>query len=276
VTKSPASVSSTAQGASDPAIRVDELRDADLGAAVQMHQIVMAGEFLAGCGPMFLRSYYRAWIRSPTAIALAAHETGTGRLIGLLLGSGDPDTHYRSMVRHSGVQLGVRLVGRAIRRPVWGAGLVRSRGVRYLRGVLRMTPWRRQAVMAQLGRGGRAAVADPSAARVGATGPGADRLGEITHLMVAPALQGRGAGRALVEEACRHGERVDVDRMVVVTPPGWGAERFYTRLGWIRRGEVTSASDERFVRYELRLSGPTTPAGFAADAPTSRDSPASA
>jgi ribosomal protein S18 acetylase RimI-like enzyme len=102
-----------------------------------------------------------------------------------------------------------------------GRGLGRSRGVGYLRGVLRMTPWRRQALMAPLGRGGWAAVADPSAARVGATGPGADRLGEITHLMVVPALRGRGAGRALVEEACRHGERVDVDRMVVVTPPGW-------------------------------------------------------
>jgi ribosomal protein S18 acetylase RimI-like enzyme len=255
--KSPASGPAT----TDPTIWVEDLCAADLDAAVRVHQTVMAGEFLAGGGPAFLRSYYQAWIGSPRAIALAARDTGAGHLIGLLLGSDAPAAHYRSMVRHSGVQLGLCLIGRAVRRPVWGAELLRSRGLRYLRGVVRMTLWRGQAFMAQLGRGGPAACdAAASAARAGANNPGSDRLGEITHLMVAPAGQGRGIGRALVEEACRRGERADLERMVVVTPPGWGAERFYVRLGWTRRGEVISASDERFVRYEFRLPHRDAPA----------------
>jgi ribosomal protein S18 acetylase RimI-like enzyme len=259
----------------DPTGRVRDLCDADVAGAVQLHQVVMAGGFLAGCGPAFLRCYYRAWMRSASAISLAASEPGTGRLIGLLLGSTDPASHYRSMVRHGGARLGARLIGRAIGHPAWGGDLIRRRGLRYIRGVLRMIPWRPKNVMAQLGHG--VGCGEPSAARDGVTGSGSRRLGEITHLMVAPAAQGRGVGRALVEEACRRGERADLELMVVVTPPGWGAERFYRQLGWIRRGQVSSASDERFVRYEFRLPGRKAPAGGAPGGPvgTNRDSPAS-
>lgn len=230
--------------------RVDELWLADIDAAVQLHQTVMAGEFLAGCGSRFLRGYYRAWMHTPTAIAMAARETETGQLIGLLLGSGDPATHYRSMVRHSGLRLGVQLGVRAISHPAWGDWLVRSRGLRYLRGILRLSVRR------------RATTTEPSAARADAGPRDAYRVGEITHLMVDQPFQGHGIGRALVEEACRRARLFGVDRMVVVTPAGWSAERFYTRLGWTCRGEVRSASGEHFVRYEHRLAA-SSPSGGA-------------
>ncbi len=107
--------------------------------------------------------------------------------------------------------------------------------------------------------GGRANQLCPTPGR-STSGTGERRLGEITHLVVAPAAQGRGVGRALVKEACQLAESAKLELLVVVTHPGGGAEQFYSRSGWIKRGEMISRSKEHFVRYELTL-----PAGAATD-----------
>lgn len=222
-------------------VYVRDLVESDLDAAVRLHQVVMSSEFLAGCGGSFLRAYYRVWMRSPAAIALAAVDDDD-EIVGLLLGSVDPGLHYRSMVRRGWFSLAARLAFRALSRPPWGVELLQSRGVRYVRALLRMVP-----------RIQRLGVSSAAAEAVVAAPVGEPRVAEITHLMVAPSTRGQGAGRRLVEEACRRARTARAARVVVVTPPGWAAEVFYAHLGWERVGELTSASDERFVRYELPL-----------------------
>jgi ribosomal protein S18 acetylase RimI-like enzyme len=242
----------------EPKICVRNLRMPDLDVAVALHESVMSNEFLTACGSSFLRSYYRAWMGSVSGIALVATAPADGPILGLLLGSLSPASHYRSMVRRDGAAMTIRLIARAVRRPGWGVELLRIRGIRYLRGLLKMVLNQRCAHSpsehSRPGVAGRKADHPcPSPGR-STPGTGESRLGEITHLMVAPAAQGRGVGGALVQEVCHLGQMAKLDSLVVVTPPGWGAEHFYSRLGWIRRGEMINRSNERFVRYELTLA----------------------
>ena len=60
-------------------------------------------------------------------------------------------------------------------------------------------------------------------------------------------------GGALLAHATRTVSRAPVDVLSVVTPPGWQAEQFYLKLGWINCGQLVSHSNERFVRYEMPL-----------------------
>ena len=242
----------------EPKICVRNLRMTDLDAAVALHESVMSDEFLTACGSSFLRSYYRAWMGSGSGIALVATAPADGPILGLLLGSLSPASHYRSMVRRDGAALAIRLIARSIRRPGWGVELLRTRGIRYLRGLLKIVLNQRYAHCrsehSRPGVAGRKADHPCRSPGRSTPGTGESRLGEITHLMVAPPEQGRGVGGALVQEVCHLGQTAKLESLVVVTPPGWRAEHFYSRLGWIRRGETINRSNERFVRYELALA----------------------
>ena len=204
------------------------LASRDCGDAAALHAEVLGTEFISRFGSGFLRAYYRAWIDAPGGLALAALD-GDGRLQGLLLGAVDPAGHSAAMVRGHGARLAVRMVLASARRPGLAATLVRTRVARYARGVAR-------------------AVAPADAA---ADPPG--RVGEVTHLLVAPAAQGAGIGRALVEAAEGVARRAGVEELVLVTPPDQAARRFYEHLGWEPAGEVTSRSGEPFIRFRRRL-----------------------
>lgn len=217
--------------------RIRHLRTVDLGAVAELYQAVMFDQFLASCGSRFLRSYCRAWMRSPSGIALAAESLSDGAVVGLLLGSLFPGVHYRAMVRRGGGVIAVALILRAVERPGWGIWVARTRGSRYLTGLRRM-----------IGR-------DPADGDAHFQ----SRVGEVTHLLVAAQWRGRGVGRALVEHACQHAIVAKLDLLTAVTPPGWASERFYAHLGWTSCGQVISRSNERFVRYEFapNLNAPT-------------------
>ncbi len=116
----PSSVRRDTESLTNPRICIGNLRMADLDAAVAMPESVMSDEFLAACGSSFLRSYYRAWMRTASGIALAATAPADGSVLGLLLGSLSPASHYRSMVRRDGAAMGIRLIARSVRRPSWG------------------------------------------------------------------------------------------------------------------------------------------------------------
>lgn len=257
----------------------------DLPAVARLHEDVLTDEFLATCGRAFLRSYYRAWIDSPFAIALCAVDE-RGGLAGALLGSVEPTSHYRSMLRAGGVAIASRLVARALSHPRFGVELVRTRGKRYVRGLYRALrrAWserragRRPPSPAPAPSGPAPSAPAPSSAApsgpapssaapsspapsspsssgagVAAARAGQERIGEITHVMVDPALQGRGVGRLLVEDAVSEARAHGLDSLVLVTPPGSEARSFYGRLGWTEDGEVVSGSGEPFVRFRLSL-----------------------
>ncbi len=233
---------------------VRALADEDLATAVPLHRQVLDVEFLTAFGPGFLRRYYRAWMESPGGIALAAADGE--RVVGVLLGATDPSGHARAMVRGHAAGLALRMAAGAAVRPRLARELVVTRSRRYARGLWRSL--RRRTSAAPPPPAGNV----PGATAGGATGrPGsAGHVGEITHLLVDPAAQGGGIGRALVEAAVAEGRAAGLAGLELVTPPDFAARRFYERLGWEAGEEVASQSGERFVKYRLSLApGPGGP-----------------
>ncbi len=212
-------------------VSVRPMQDRDLDAVVALHREVLDMEFLSRFGPRFLRSYYRAWISTPGAVALVALEDGV--VVGGLLGASDPGRHVRAMVRDHGVTLALRQVGAALSDPRLARDLVATRAVRYARGLARLVAsrWRQPANVA----------------------PSGPVIGEITHVLVAPRSQGRGVGRALVEGALAAIRATGVRRVELVTPPDLAARHFYERLGWRLTGEMASRSGEPFLRFVYDL-----------------------
>lgn len=222
----------------DPVGRVRDLAVTDAGRSAALHARVLDMEFISQLGPSFLRTYHKAWIDSPVALALAVDDP-EGRLVGILLGSLDPAVHVSAILQRHGGVLAARLLMAASIRPGLAATLVRTRVLRYARGLTRVLVGSLRAR-----RRGR----DSSAARP-------PRLGEVTHLFVEPSCQGTGVGRALLDEAVRRATTAGLVELELVTPPDLVARLFYERLGWRPAGLLTSRSGEEFVRYRLPLTG---------------------
>ncbi|HET9733350.1 MAG TPA: GNAT family N-acetyltransferase [Acidimicrobiales bacterium] len=210
-------------------IEIRPLLPAESDRSARMHQEVLGMEFLVRLGPRFLAAYHRAWACSPSGMALAAVEPRRG-VVGVILGSVDPASHYRWMLVHAGPGLALRLIARSVTHPALGRDLVATRAARYAGAV-----WR------------HLATAEPP-------GPDAShRTGEVTHLMVSSEARRLGVGAALLAEAERRAVMAGVDEMVLVTPPDLDARRFYEHLGWESTGTMTSRSGEHFIRFSRRL-----------------------
>lgn len=228
-------------------LQVGQLEVSECERSAAIHQATLGVEFLARFGPGFLAAYHRAWVRSPFGLALAARDR-QGRLVGVMLGSLDPASHYKAMLAQSGPLLAARMVASAATRPRLAYQLVVTRSGRYARAL-----WRhlRARFIAER-RGGEAS---RDAGTPGSkTAPGSGKVGEITHLMVDPAVQRSGAGRALVDRTVDLARSAGLDKLVLVTPPDMAARRFYDALGWKAGDEMTSRSGEKFVSYSLLLS----------------------
>jgi len=226
----------------DARVTVTTLLPADAGRAAALHHDVLGAEFITRAGPRFLRRYYLAWIRSDSGVALAARLDG--QVIGALLGSTRPSEHYRSMLRRDGWRLGALMLGRALAHPGFGAELFLSRGMRYSRALLRMG---RSRLTTSPTPSGPYSPSAPASSR--------SAIGEVTHVLVDPAHQGKGAARALLAEAEERAGRAGLDGLVLVTTPELARSGLYERLGWTPRGQLTSGSGEEFWRYERDVSG---------------------
>ena len=215
-----------------------QIRPLDVGdvkRVAALHGQLLDMEFLSRYGPAFLRTYYRAWLEAPEAIALVAVDKH-GDVVGALLGAVDPAVHVRAMVLRHGVRLGARIAANALLHPTVARDMVATRGIRYTRGLGRVVTGRF-----------RAPIASPSDNKTDLS------VAVLTHLMVRPEWQGSGIGRELVGAAVSMARAGGRDDMVLVTPPDLAARGFYERLGWIADGEMTSKSGEPFVRYRFVL-----------------------
>lgn len=216
-------------------MKVRALVDDDVAAAVRLHLQVLNMEFLSRFGPSFMSTYYRAWRETPGALSLVAVDDNDV-LVGALLGASAPATHVRAMVRTHGVRLATRLALYALTHPRIARELIVTRGRRYARGLWRL-----------LGARLRRRTASP---RVQVE----PVVGEITHVLVDPHVQGQGIGRALVTAAIDQARVSGVDELVLVTPPDMTARHFYERLGWQLEGDMRSRSGEEFLRFRYFLN----------------------
>ena len=273
----------------------------DVAGAVALHQRGLGNELVARLGSRTLGHYHRAYLSSPSGLALVARSEVPGEVLGFLLGAIDPPTHYRYVMSSAGSRLALSTAVHAASHPALAWELLRTRALRWARGVLRIAGGRGIA-------GGRAGGgADPADTDPADTDPAdtdrtdtdraeADRAetdraetdrgsasgtpggapasveavtpvptAEVTHVVVDERQRGRGVGRALLEAALRQAAAGGAARAELVTPiDDAGAAAFYEACGWQRDGAVSSRSGERFVRFVIDLA---PPAGRGAEAP---------
>ncbi|MCC5950440.1 MAG: hypothetical protein JJT89_18460, partial [Nitriliruptoraceae bacterium] len=110
-------------------------------ATAAVHAALLTGLFVS-LGRGFLRAYHASFLSSPHAVVLVALPVAPRDGVrvtpnGFLVGTLDNEAHYRWLARARSVLL-VLVAGRAlIIRPRLAARVVRTRGARYARALLR-------------------------------------------------------------------------------------------------------------------------------------------
>lgn len=204
----------------------DELRE-----AARLHVRELPHEFLSRFGPGFIARYYRAFVESPHATALAVVDPEAG-LGGVLLGTFDTGAHYAFLVRRHGVALAGHAALSALRDPDLARDLLKTRLRRYLRGISRSVGFEEEPETAP------------------------ERVGFMAYIAVAGDRRSEGMGGALIRAYEELARRRGLDRLELVTlPDGRGAGSFYVRAGWTHGGERTSRSGERYALYSRLLRG---------------------
>lgn len=214
----------------------EELRE-----AAWLHTRELPHEFLTRFGPGFLARYYRAFVESPHATALAVSGgpgEATNRLDGVLLATFDTPAHYALLVRRHGLALAGHAALRALRSPAFALDLLRTRLLRYAHGI---------------GRGLRRSSTRPD-------GPedtrdvSPERVGFMTYVAVAADRRGRGIGGSLLAAYEERAREAGLERLDLVTfPDERGAGPFYSRMGWTYAEEIVSRSGERYALYTRPL-----------------------
>jgi ribosomal protein S18 acetylase RimI-like enzyme len=213
------------------AVLVRPLAGREAKGAARLHVRELPHEFLTRLGTGFLTGYYRAFVESPHATALAATDPKSGDLLGVLIGAFDTRAHYAYLVRRYGLALAVRVALRVLRDPGLARDLLRTRAARYARGVLRSLRYGRR---------------EP--------GPAPEKVGFLTYVAVDRERRGRGIGGSLVSAYEKLAREAGLDRLELVTlPDERGAGSFYDKLGWKYEGERVSRSGERYAFYSRAL-----------------------
>ena len=74
-------------------------------------------------------------------------------------------------------------------------------------------------------------------------GPRVAHRADVLRLMVHPARQGEGLGRALLDAAVARGRELGLEQLLLSARGGTALPAFYTRLGWTEVGVFPAALD---------------------------------
>ncbi len=187
-------------------------------------------------GTRFLAAYHGTFLAGPYATALSIGPPGAPS--GFVVGTVDNPRHYRWLVRNAGPLARSGIVALSA-RPSLAYWLVRTRGRRYARSVLRL-------LLRRPSTGGASRRADASVADV------APVVGVLTHVAVAPDAQGTGLGRGLVEAFVADARARGAHEIRLIAHVDTRAPGFYRRLGWSSLGE-RAASDGSLVEEFRRV-----------------------
>ncbi len=213
---------------------VRQLAPEETREAASLHERELPHEFLTRFGAAFLARYYGAFAESPDAVALAAVDPRSGDLEGVLIATFDTRAHYSNLVRLHGSALARHVALQALRHPSLARDLIKTRLLRYARGILR-----------SLNKGSKSTEKQDASPE-----PPAERVGFLTYVAVSGEHRGRGIGGALLEAYERMAREAKLDRLeLVTTPDERGAGPFYLRAGWTYAGERVSRSGERYALY---------------------------
>jgi GNAT superfamily N-acetyltransferase len=214
-------------------VNVRPATPADVAVIADIHGRLLPHGFFADLGPRFLRAYHRSFMASPHAVSMVA--CCGEQVAGVIAGAMDATEHQRYVIRHHGPRLLAAGAVALVLRPALLMRFLTTRLGRYARGLLR--------AVKPAGAGGERPTSD------GPPGP----VAVLTHVAVDPAMQGGGAGSALVgayvDEVRRDGR---AERIELVTLAEEGASGFYERLGWTACGEHLREG-AAYRRFSLKL-----------------------
>lgn len=218
-------------GADRPAEHVlQPLQVSQLPVVGDLHARSLPHGFYARLGQGFLSAYWRTFIDSPHAVALAAMEEG--ELVGVLAGTLENRRHVQWALRHHGPRLALRALAAMLVRPATLVWFLRARLGSYLR--------RAAAAI----RGGDASQV-PS---------GGEPVAVLMHMTVVEHARGRGTGTRLVHAFERQVRARGIDDVRLVTlADERGAAGFYERLGW-RRSDLRERDGD--LIFSMRKSWP--------------------
>ncbi|WP_238431546.1 GNAT family N-acetyltransferase [Streptomyces cavernae] len=210
-------------------LRIRVMEPDDLPFVVAEQRRHFPDGFFARLGPRFLTAYNRTYLTAPGARSYTA-ESG-GQPVGFLIGGTDPAAHRRHVLRRHGRGLLFRALGSLCLRPRLMLHFVRTRLARYCR---KLIP-------------NRAALSAPTAGHVGETAV-------LDYVAVVEHARSRGAGAALIAQFVRDAAEAGCARVTLVTAAEGGAGPYYERLGWQRRGEISTPEGRRLLAYDFALN----------------------
>jgi GNAT superfamily N-acetyltransferase len=220
-------------------IEIRPLQPTDQAFLAALHARELSTEFIARLGPSFLCRYHRAFAASPYATALVAADKVTGRPVGVLFGTFENGAHSTHLLCRHGPAMTVLLLTRAVRDANLAGELLKRRGSRYARAILRLLT--------------TGAHDPPGRGKIRRAGD----VGVLAHVAVDREYRGQGIGASLVSAFGAEALKAGVNELELVTLPGWlGAGAFYETLGWRYAGERTSHSGERFSLYQMYPDAP--------------------
>lgn len=208
---------------------VRALSDGDSSATAALHARALPDSFFVRLGLRFLRDYHRSFVDSPHAVALVI--TKADEVEGFLLAVVAPGPHGAYVLRQWGARLALRASLGLLARPQLLTLFLRTRMVRYTRGL-----WRR-------------------IRQTGGTEPASDVAGTwavLSHVAVDSGRRGSGAGAALVQALHDRVTSVGGAGVVLLTAVEGPGAAFYGRLGYECEGEVAGADGKAWLRYRWR------------------------
>lgn len=197
-----------------PQITLGPLRAGDVARCASIHRRAFSGFFLAELGEPFLREFYRAFLRDPSAVAVVARDT-SGEVLGVAVGTTRPESFY----------------GRLLRRRWWGFAWAGARGaIRNPRAVPRL--------VRAVGYRGDAPAEIPDAAL-------------FASMCVDPDGGSRGVGSRLSSEWSATARRMGAERAYLTTDrdDNDAVNRHHQRHGWTLESQYVTPEGRRMNRY---------------------------
>lgn len=203
----------------------------DLAFAAKLQMRYLNHGLFPALGNGFLQRYLGTFISSPYAVALVVERNGSPA--GFLVGTLRDREHYRYVIRQCGVSLALRGIPALLVQPAVAWRFLRTRALRYIRGVVR------------LGR-----------TRTSGGQPSSKEDAVLSHMAVLPTARGLGVGKRLVRAFCDEVRRSGVPGVRLTTRTNAaGASGFYERLGWCYVSEFVDQDGLAWTRLRLDLGG---------------------
>jgi GNAT superfamily N-acetyltransferase len=192
----------------------------DVPGIVAVHRDAFRDFFLTTLGERFLRRFYGAMVREPSALNFVG--TVNGSLAGFVVGTTQPPRFFRKLLVRQGLGFCADALGAFVRRP-WFVGRRLLRGLTYRGEAPQM---RADAAL-------------------------------VSSIAVLPVASGTGLGAALLNAFCDAAAQRGASSVYLLTDrdDNSGVNRFYLKAGFVLEAELTRSGKRSMNRYIRDLRG---------------------